>query len=83
MLETRKLGRAEYFKQTRARLISQLYNDMRFAYHSKTLTWKEYRELLDLMRDSFSYESLLGVKQLSIYDSLDDEEFIKYNTNPD
>lgn len=83
LLELRKQGSANLWLQSRARIMNQLYTDMRFAYHSATLTWNEYRDLLSLMREQFSHESLLGVKQLSIFDQITDEDFVKYNTNPD
>ena len=59
--------------------MNQLYNDLRWAYHNATLSWKEYRELVDLVRSKFAYESLIGVKQVSIFDeSLTDENFVEY-----
>lgn len=78
LLELRKNGKANLWTASRSRIIGQLYNDIRFAYHSATITWKEYRSLVDAIREQFSYESLIGVKQMSIFDNLTDEQFVEF-----
>ena len=78
--EMRKQGKAKAFEQARARIMQQTYNDMRWAYHNKTMTWKEFRQCCDYMREVLSYESLIGIQQLSIFDQLTDEKLVETMT---
>lgn len=79
--EMRVNGKAKAFEQSRARIMQQTYNDMRWAYHNKTMTWKEFRTCCDYMRDSLSFDSLLGVQQLSIFDQLTDDQLVATMTD--
>lgn len=78
-----KQGKGELFRQTTERIRSQLSSELWRAYCAPTLTWKEYRECVDYMREVLSWDNLIGVKQLSIYDLLDDEKLVSNLTNED
>lgn len=69
-------------KQGRGITIRQrdvIINDMRYnLYHawiSKTINGKIYSELQDIMRDLFSWDNLIGFKQLSLFDEIPNEYF--------
>lgn len=51
-----------------------LYN----ALLSKTLTYREFKELREHLATSLSWESILGFKQLSIFDQLTDEQIKEF-----
>lgn len=77
LLKVREQGKGEMFRVTRQRIIDGLSMEFWRAYCSSTITYKELRELNETMRDVLSWDSLLGVKQMSLYDLLDDETLVK------
>lgn len=75
--ELRKEGKVSLFEQTRARIFNQLHNDFTFAYHARTISWREYLALHSEMREKLSHENLLGIVQYSIFDQLTDDQLIE------
>ncbi len=61
-------------QRDRNAIISSLMNDMRFAHWNGTINWKDYQELKYKLRDRLSLDSLYGIKQLSIFDEIPEEE---------
>lgn len=80
MRAVRKQGKGELFRTSRLNIIKTLSFEMWQAYCGSTLSYADYRALCDHLRDSLSWDSLLGIKQLSIYDLLDDEKLVETMT---
>lgn len=68
LIELKQQKSAKLLRDHRARIMQTTQGQLYASYLDKHLTYKEFRELLDKMRDRFSWESLTGVKQLSIFD---------------
>lgn len=79
----RKEGKASLFESTRHRIITQTTSDLYWAYLSKCITYKEFHELREYLREELSHEKLLGVVQLSIFDAFTDEMLVESMTAPD
>lgn len=72
LTESRKFG-SRIFDNDRSRIIQQVSSQLYFAYLSHTLTYPEFKELRDYLRDTLSCENLLGFKQLSIFDFIPED----------
>ena len=80
MRAVRKQGKGELFRTSRLNIIKNLSFELWQAYCGATLSYADYRALLDHLRESLSWDALLGIKQLSIYDLLDDEKLVETMT---
>lgn len=58
----------------RNRIIHSLSNDIRFALWYGSITYDEYRLLCENVRQALSFDSLYGIKQLSIFDDIPEDE---------
>lgn len=72
--KVRSAGKGVYMKN-RDELLQQLRHNLWYAYMNRTLTYPMYQELLEIVREAFSHDNLIGVEQLSIFDYLPDEPF--------
>ena len=70
LIELKNQKSKKLLEDHRSRILSTTYGQMFSSYLSGCLSWKDYRYLLDKMRDMLSWESITGVKQLSIFDDL-------------
>lgn len=83
MRAVRKQGKGELFRTSRLNIIKTLSFEMWQAYCGDTLSYADYRALLEHLRESLSWNALLGIQQLSIYDLLDDERLVETMTADD
>ncbi len=81
--EVRKQGKGEHFRVTRQRVLDGFSHELWRAYCGSTLTYAEYRECVETLRDKLSWDSLLGIKQYSLYELLDDEKLVQTMTAED
>lgn len=80
LLAVRKTGKGEHFRVARQRIIDQLSTDMWRSYCGATMTYTAYKSCIQYMRKQLSWDNLLGVKQYSLYDLLDDEKLVETMT---
>lgn len=55
-------------REHRSKIISSTQSQLYASYLDKHLTYKEFKECIDIMRDNLSWENITGVKQLSIFE---------------
>ena len=72
LLEIRHLPSKQVTRDRNA-IISVLQRDIWFAMMSKTITYKEKQQLIELVRNKLSADGLYGIKQISIFDELDEK----------
>lgn len=78
--KVRAAGKGAYIKN-RDMLLNEMRNNLWYAYANRTLSYKMYQELLEMMREAFSHDNIIGVHQISIFDMLPDEPFEKPEPN--
>lgn len=76
LLKMRETGKGEHFRLTRQRILDETSGYMWRSYCAGCLTYKEYKECVAHLRESLTWEALLGVKQTSIFDLLSDEDLV-------
>ena len=76
LCKMRETGKGEHFRVTRQRILDETSGYMWRSYCAGCLSYKEYRECVAHLRDSLTWEALLGVKQTSIFDLLSDEDLV-------
>lgn len=68
LVELRQQKSAKLLRDHRQRIINTTNTQLYFSFLDKCITYDEFEELRNLMRDMLSWENITGVKQLSIFD---------------
>ena len=65
---------AKQMEVYRNRFVREISDLIRYAWYSNTITNKESAELKKYLKDVYSYDNLCGIKQLSIFDIIENNE---------
>ena len=68
LIELKQQKSAKLLREHRARIMQSTQGQLYASYLDKHLNYKEFRSLLDTLRNRLSWEAITGVKQLSIFD---------------
>ena len=68
LIELKQQRSAKLLREHRARIMQTTQAQLYASYLDKHLNYKEFRTLLDTLRNRLSWEAITGVKQLSIFE---------------
>lgn len=78
LIELRSERKGLLFSDHRQKILNNMSGMLYNALISRTLTYKEFKELQSHLSKQLSWESILGFKQLSIFDQLTDEQLKEF-----
>lgn len=76
----RKQGKSDLFRQAVVKVRHELSYSAWQSYLSGCLSWKVYRSLVEEIRKELSWDNILGIRQLSLWDHLNDEKLVETMT---
>lgn len=68
LIELKQQKSAKLLREHRARILQSTQGQLYVSYLDKHLTYKEFRFLIDELRNKLSWEAITGVKQRSIFE---------------